>query len=126
MELEERVRQLDRGVRAIGVVVLLFAGLFSVRTAMQADEMERIFLEMLGDKPLPLLSEITFRFQRSLLGVALFALLAGVVAAFLCKSPRCALFTIAVAVFVSLLVGLLMFSGYYGPMKMIIMELNSQ
>ncbi|MDF1859353.1 MAG: hypothetical protein P1U87_04015 [Verrucomicrobiales bacterium] len=126
MELEERVRQLDRGVRAIGVVVLLFAGLFSVRTAMQADEMENIFREMLGDKPLPLVSLITFQFQGEILAVALLAPLAGITAAFVGKSPRCALYTVAAAVLVSLSVGLFMFSGYYAPMKAIIMEMNAQ
>jgi hypothetical protein len=69
---------------------------------------------------------ITFQFQGAFLAVALLTPLAGVAAAFVCKSPRCALFTVAAAVFVSLSVGLFMFSGYYAPMKTIIMELNSQ
>lgn len=126
MELEERVGQIDFGVRVLGCVILLFATGLALVAVLSVGRIELIFSEMLGDKPLPALTQFVLDF-RSILAVLVFSLFLGATSVGLgSRSPRTALIVIAAGVFVEIAAWLLISVALYLPMLTITTEMGRQ
>lgn len=126
MQLEERVGQIDFGMRVLGCVILLFATALALVASLSVGRIEQIFLEMLGDKPLPGLTQFVMDL-RSILTVLVVSVFLGATSVGLgSRSPRTAFILIAAGVFVEIAAWLLISVALYLPMLTITTEMGRQ
>lgn len=124
MQLEERVGQIDFGMRVLGCVILLFATALALVASLSVGRIEQIFLEMLGDKPLPGLTQFVMDL-RSILTVLVVSVFLGATSVGLgSRSPRTAFILIAAGVLVEIAAWLLISVALYLPMLTITTEMG--
>lgn len=126
--LQTRLNRLENIVMAALIVLLLFLGAAAFITTVGIGNFERIFSEMLGAKPLPILTQWVISWGRFSFGIPFSFLLplGAVVFLFVGKSRSIAWWTALIVILFLCLYLLIVNLALYLPMISIITEMNHQ
>lgn len=126
-ELRRRVSFLEGTTLSVILAVLAFFSLMNVHLSLTIPRFERIFAEMLGDKPLPVATQLVLNYGRSGLALAVSVLLPLGTAIFLfLKRPGRIPWIFALGtIFFLIIQAIVICVALYLPMLSIISEMNS-
>lgn len=124
-EPSQQIRSLALGVRAVALIFTLILSYFNVRLAFHISDFQTIFSDMLGGKPLPLITDFLLRAKPILIGSSISLAVAAIATILLVRSHKHALFAVAgimAAIFLQLV---LTWTGLFAPLQSIITGLSS-
>lgn len=116
----------NKGLRFFAATVLVVPTYFTIRGLFSVPRFEMIFMEMLGDKPLPALTQLLISAHPFSLVVPLGLFGSAVFILIQSKKRELPYYVAGSALICLIAICLLTFSGLWAPMLQIITEMNSQ
>ncbi len=120
------IRDLARGVRAISCIFSVIVSYFNIFVAFKIGAFEMIFADMLGGKPLPIISSLVCQGRYGFMALSLALPLGAILAVCLIRSHRTALTIVGVAMAASLVQLLFTWSALTSPLMSIISGMAEQ
>ena len=124
MNAESEIRAIASGVRAVAAVFALIVSYLNLRVAFQIGHFQNIFSDMLGDRPLPLLTQAVIQGRALLILLALLIPIGAVVSAAVLRNHKAALYTLAGLMLAAFVQMHLTWSALYAPLMAIINGLS--
>ena len=124
-EPSQQIRSLALGVRAVALIFTLILSYFNVRLAFHISGFQTIFSDMLGSKPLPLITDLVIRAKPIWICSSIIFALAAIAAILLVRNHKHALFAIAGIMAAIFLQIVLTWTGLFAPLMSIISSMSS-
>ena len=125
MNLESEIRSLASGIRAVALIFTLIVGYFNIRLAFLISHFQGIFSDMLGDKPLPGLTQLVVQGRPIFLTLALLIPILAVVAVVLIRNHKMALYSLGGLMLAAFLQLHLTWTGLFAPLMAIVRGLSA-
>jgi hypothetical protein len=125
MNVESEIRSLASGIRAVALVFTLIVGYFNIRLAFLIRHFQGIFSDMLGDKPLPGLTQLIVQGRPIFLLLALLIPILAVAAVVLIRHQKIALYSLGALMLVAFLQLHLTWTGLFAPLISIVDGLSA-
>jgi len=119
------IRSLALGVRAVALIFTLILSYFNIRLAFHISGFQTIFSDMLGGKPLPLITDLIIRAKPIWICSSIVFAIAAIAAILLVRSHKHALFAtagITAAIFLQII---LIWTALFAPLQSIISNMSS-
>jgi hypothetical protein len=119
-------RSLASGVRAIALVFTLILSYFNVRLAFQINLFGVIFSDMLGGKPLPVITDMVLQGRTILIILSLLVPICAVVVVFRLRNDKIALYCLSGLMIAAFIQIHLTWTGLFAPLMSIISGMTGQ
>ncbi len=119
-DVSSEFRSLASGVRAVALVFTLILSYFNVRLALQVDTFESIFVDMLGDKPLPGITDLVLHGRPVLIILSIVIPVSAVVIVARVRNHKAALYALAGLMIATFIQTHLTWTGLFAPLMSII------
>lgn len=121
----KEIRSLALGVRAVALAFTLILSYFNIRLALNISGFQAVFSDMLGGKPLPLLTELVIRAKPFWIGSSILFAVAAIIAILLIRNHKWALFAVTGIMAAIFLQIVLTWTGLFAPLMSIVTGLSS-